>query len=181
MLVVNLFAGPGAGKSTLSAYTFAQLKMRKVNCELVTEFAKDKVWEQNACALNNQVYVFAKQSYRISRCADKVDVVITDSPMVLSALYNKDPVIDKPLRDLIKAVESKYESLNYFLKRKKVYNPVGRLQTETEAKEIDQAVKKLLADFALPYREIDGDLAAADVIVQDVLSKMEAKNGTAGN
>ena len=83
MLIVNLFAGPGAGKSTIAAYVFARLKMAGVNCELAPEFAKDKVWEHNQTALDNQIYVFAKQYYRITRCADQVDVVITDSPVAL--------------------------------------------------------------------------------------------------
>lgn len=52
-IVVNLFGQPGAGKSTLAAYTFAKLKMMNVNCELVTEFAKDKTWEKNFTVLSN--------------------------------------------------------------------------------------------------------------------------------
>ena len=44
-LVVNFFAGPGAGKSSMAAGLFAELKFRGVNCELATEYAKDKVWE----------------------------------------------------------------------------------------------------------------------------------------
>ena len=67
-IVCNLFGPPGAGKSTLAAYVFAKLKMMGVNCELVTEFAKDKVWEKNNEALSNQIYIFAKQYYRMSRC-----------------------------------------------------------------------------------------------------------------
>lgn len=47
MLVVNLFGTPGAGKSTGVAYIFSNLKMRGINAELVTEFAKDMVWEDN--------------------------------------------------------------------------------------------------------------------------------------
>ena len=43
-LVVNLYGAPGSGKSTGAAYIFAKLKMLGVNCELITEFAKDKVW-----------------------------------------------------------------------------------------------------------------------------------------
>lgn len=46
-LVVNLFGVPGAGKSTGAAYIFSQLKMAGINAELITEFAKDKVWEEN--------------------------------------------------------------------------------------------------------------------------------------
>ena len=108
-IIVSLFGAPGAGKSTLSAYIFAKLKMLGVNCELVTEFAKDKVWEKNNEALSNQIYIFAKQYYRISRCADKVDVIITDSPLFLSPFYNKDPEIDAPLKQLVYTISSRYD------------------------------------------------------------------------
>ena len=46
-LVVNLFAGPGAGKSTGAAYIFSMLKMAGIDTEYVNEYAKDKVWEDN--------------------------------------------------------------------------------------------------------------------------------------
>ena len=36
-LLVNLYAGPGAGKSTGAAYIFAKLKMAGVDCEYVSE------------------------------------------------------------------------------------------------------------------------------------------------
>ena len=61
MLLINLFGGPGAGKSTGAAYIFSQLKMAGVNAELVTEFAKDKVWEGNKEVFKNQAYIFGKQ------------------------------------------------------------------------------------------------------------------------
>ena len=53
-LVVNLFGVPGAGKSTGAAYIFAMLKMYGINAELITEYAKDKVWEENTQAFKNQ-------------------------------------------------------------------------------------------------------------------------------
>ena len=46
-LVVNLFAGPGTGKSTAAAQIFQALKWQRFSCELVTEFAKEKVWEES--------------------------------------------------------------------------------------------------------------------------------------
>ena len=60
MLVVNLFGVPGAGKSTGAAYVFSKLKMKGINAELVTEFAKDIVWENNSRGLKNQEYIFGK-------------------------------------------------------------------------------------------------------------------------
>ena len=41
-----VFGGPGCGKSTLMARIFAELKTRGYDCEMVTEFAKDLVWEK---------------------------------------------------------------------------------------------------------------------------------------
>ena len=167
--VVNLYGAPSAGKSTLAAYTFAKLKMLNVNCELVTEFAKDKVWENNNTALANQVYVFAKQYYRLDRCADKVDVVITDSPIALSPFYNKDMDIHEPLKQLAYKISQKYNNLNYFVKRIKKYNPVGRLETEEESDNKAIGLKNMLNEYSIKYTEIDGDLMSADIIVNDIL------------
>lgn len=55
-LIVNLFGVPGAGKSTGAAYIFSCIKMAGVNAELITEYAKDKVWERNDEAFRNQAY-----------------------------------------------------------------------------------------------------------------------------
>lgn len=178
MIVVNLFGSPGAGKSTLAAYVFSKLKMLGVNCELVTEFAKDKVWEQNNVALNNQIYVFAKQYYRLARCDGKVDVAITDSPLFLTPFYNKDKDIDHPLRELVFNIDKKFQNMNYFLRRVKKYNPVGRLQTEEESNEYAVKIKQLLDEMHVQYTTIDGNLMSADVVIDDVLQQLENQKNT---
>lgn len=174
-IIVNLMGSPGAGKSTLASYTFAKLKMMGVNCELVTEFAKDKVWENNITALSNQIYVFAKQYYRLDRCADKVDVIITDSPLLLSPFYNKDPDIHEPLKQLVYKISKKYNNLFYFVKRIKKYNPVGRLETEEQSNQKSIELKNMLHDNDVKFVEIDGDLMSADIIVNDIMKLIEQK------
>ena len=42
--------------------------MKGINAELITEFAKDKVWENNEDVFKNQAYLFGKQSFKMSRC-----------------------------------------------------------------------------------------------------------------
>lgn len=167
-IVVNLIGAPGAGKSTLAAYTFAKLKMLDVNCELVTEWAKDATWEHNDIALSNQIYVFANQYFRIYRCANQVDVIITDSPLVLSPYYNKNLNIHETLCELVRKINANYTNLNYFVKRVKRYNPVGRNQTEDESNQIAEELKKNMEEFGLKYTEIYGDLTSADVIIETV-------------
>lgn len=169
---MSLYGQPSAGKSTLGAVTFAKLKMMGVNCELVTEFAKDKVWEKNNQALSNQIYIFAKQYYRVSRCASQVDVVVTDSPLFLSPFYNKDPEIDEPLKQLAYIISNKYDNLNYFVKRVKKYNPIGRLQTEAESDQIGVRIKEMLRAYNIDFKEVNGDLMSADIIVQHVIEHL---------
>lgn len=155
-IVVNLFAGPGAGKSTAAAYIFSQLKMKGINCELITEFAKDKTWEKNYSALRCQEYVFGKQSYKMDRCRDQVDVIITDSPLPLGIFYNQNPVLGRHYESLVMDVFNTYDNLNFFINRKKPYNPVGRNQTEEEAKEIDERIKTFCQKHDISYLIKDG-------------------------
>lgn len=113
-LVVNLFGAPSSGKSAGAAYIFAKLKMDYVNAKLVTEFAKDKTYERNNMVLANQFYVFGKQAFRLDRVVNQVDVVITDSPLLLSNYYaGNDPMMEifkKACADLFKS----YDNLNFF-------------------------------------------------------------------
>lgn len=173
MILVNLFGAPGAGKSTGAAYIFSQLKMRGVNAELVTEFAKDKVWEESKAVFNNQAYIFGKQYFRISRCADKVDVVITDSPLLLSVIYNNDPVLGEEFNEVVRNVMKNYNCMNYYLTRTKKYNPIGRFQTEAESDEIADEIHQLLVRENLLFNETTGDIEGYDNIVEDILDILE--------
>lgn len=134
MLIINLFGAPGAGKSTGAAYVFSQLKAAGINAELVTEFAKDKVWEETKAVFENQAYIFGKQYFRISRLVGKVDVAITDSPILLSAFYGKnDQVLGKEFNDLTLKVFNHYDSVNVYVHRVKPYNGAGASRLKLRA------------------------------------------------
>lgn len=157
-LIVNLFGGPGCGKSTGAAWLFSRLKLAGIDCELVTEFAKDKVWEDNQEVFNNQFYITGKQSFKISRCFGKVDVIITDSPIAIGSMYcdeNKSP----KLKEAIFEDFNRYRDNNFniLLRRVKDYNPNGRNQTEDEAKNIDDSTRNWLTENEIPFIVFDGD------------------------
>ena len=169
MLVVNLFGVPGAGKSTGAAYIFSKLKMNGINAELITEFAKDKVWENNTEVFKNQAYLFGKQSYKMSRCRDKASVLVTDSPLPLSIFYNDDKVLGEDFNKTVMNVFNSYNNLNYLLLRVKPYNEAGRHQTEQESNSLKQPMIDLLHNRQIKYTEHNGDIEGYDAIVSDVL------------
>ena len=181
-LIVNLYGGPGTGKSSGAAYIFSKLKMAGIDAEYVTEFAKDKVWENNIEAFKCQFYITGKQSFRISRCFGKVDVIITDSPIVLGKIYAD--LIGRPKLGLACLEEADQypagSTLEIFLKRVKPYNTNGRNQTEEEAKKIDETVKKLLLERAASRHydvaEFDGDQEGYERLyffIKDMLATRE--------
>lgn len=141
-LVVNLFAGPGAGKSTTAAGIFYDLKTRGVSCELVTEFAKDLTWEERHDTFKDQLYIFGKQFHRIFRLLGKVDVIITDSPILLTPVYDGEK--RKSLEQLVVEEHHKMWTYNVFLNRKKAFNPKGRIHDEVDAGKLDILIRNML-------------------------------------
>lgn len=175
-LVVNLFGAPGSGKSTGAAYIFSKIKMLGINAELVTEFAKDKVWEQNEVAFQNQAYIFGEQSYRLSKCAGKVDVIITDSPLPLSIIYNADPLLTENFNSTVMDVFNGYVNLNYLLTRVKEYSHIGRLQTEGESDALAEHISNMLNDRNIRYTKVDGNTSGYDYIVRCIVEYLDGVN-----
>ena len=173
MILVNLYGAPGSGKSTGAAYIFAKLKMAGVDAELVTEFAKDKVWEESKEAFNNQAYMFGKQYFRISRCADKVDVIVTDSPLPLSIFYNSTEILSKEFNEMVMKVANSYERMDYLIHRVKPYNPNGRFQTEEESNKLADELVDFLDFYEIDFKPISGSVEGYDKIVEEILKALK--------
>ena len=169
-LLVNLYAVPGAGKSTGAAYIFAKLKMAGIDCEYVSEYAKDRVWQDDQFPLKHcQLYVTGKQCLKITRLLGKVDVVVTDSPIAIGAMYTDE----KPYQDVCLYEAKKYKNTyNIFVNRFKKYNTNGRNQTEDEAKEIDKRIKDFLTTNGIPFTEANGTEDGYNQIVKDIVDKL---------
>lgn len=173
-LVINLFAGPGAGKSTLAALLYSRLKMQHVDCELVREFAKDKTWEKNWSALSDQLFVTAYQHYSQHMVQGQVDAIITDSPLLLGLFYHKEENarIKNAFYQLVKEIFNSQNNLNFFITRTKPYNQNGRNHTEEESKEIDEQIKRFLNENEIPYQEISAKEDSVEILLSQVLNKL---------
>jgi septum formation inhibitor-activating ATPase MinD len=173
--VINLYSGPGAGKSTTAAATFAALKKNGVNAELVTEYAKGWAWQQRKIGQLDQFYLFAKQLHRECQLYGKVDVIVTDSPIGIAAYYAHKycPAdIAEALRVSHAAVRNQHHAhyIDIVLERTKAYNPKGRYETEEQARAIDGEMREFLTNkLAIDYvvRGTDGDLQLITDLVED--------------
>jgi hypothetical protein len=169
-----MFAGPGAGKSTTSAGLFTILKLHDgIKCELVTEFAKDLVWEERNYTFKNQFYLFAKQQHRVWRVSEKVDITITDSPILLSNIYGKHynrHCANEAFYDYVLMEFNRFKNFNFFIERKKEYAEYGRNETAEEALTVDRKIKEYLKNQNIEYTSIDGTIeginTAADILFE---------------
>lgn len=148
-ITINLYSGPGGGKSTTAAQLFAALKLQGVNAELVTEYAKGWAWQQRKIGQLDQFYLFGKQLHRECQLYDKVDVIVTDSPIGI-ATYYAHRYCPKAIAEAIKQchaavrLQGAAEYIDIVLERTKAYNPKGRYETEEQAREIDLDMRDFL-------------------------------------
>lgn len=169
MKIINLYGGPGIGKSTTAAGLFYEMKKKRLEVELVTEYAKDMVWEGRHNILEDQIYVFAKQHRRIARLKNHgLDWVITDSPICLGLVYVKENTLSNNFSNLVMEVYNSYENYNFLLQRNVKYNPIGRNQDESTAKEFDIKVSNLLTHYNEPFETILGGELAVETILKKI-------------
>jgi hypothetical protein len=71
--VINLFAGPGAGKSTTMAAIFSSMKRKRLNVEMCPEWVKGASWEDRKQTFTDQGYILGKQNYLLHRLRGQVD------------------------------------------------------------------------------------------------------------
>lgn len=155
MLVVNLFGAAGAGKSTLALLVAGILKTEypHLTTECPDEFPKLLVYDEAHKAFGCQIYIAGRQQWQVARCAGHADIVVCDSPVLLSAVYGADTGQNLPeaFTEVCKHYHHTYPSLNYFVTRKHPFEARARLHTEGDEDRIGTAIRRVL-DF-VDYEE----------------------------
>jgi hypothetical protein len=158
----NLFAGPGAGKSTTAADQFARAKKAGHSIELVSEYVKSWAIAKRAVVEFDQVYLMGKQLHYEHRfLSNGIKNIITDSPVLLSACYTRAfyPNLGN-VADHIEGIHAEYErqypSVNIFLDRgDKEYKTEGRYQNRDGAVALDKIVWETLNRLEIPFTTFD--------------------------
>lgn len=173
---INLYAGPGAGKSTTSSWLFAELKKRGYSVELVSEYVKSWAIAKRDIIGFDQVYLMGKQlQYEYRFLAHGIQHIVTDSPVLLSACYTRSYFSDLKIADHMEAIiaeyESRHPSLNIFLNRDgKEYRTEGRWQTSDEAVKMDEIIRSTLDRNDIQYSEFS--FYDSEKILQHVITHL---------
>ena len=163
--VINIFGGPGIGKSGVAAGVYAKLKENHQRAELVTEVAKDYVWEERFNVLtSDQLIIFAKQHRRIDRLRDQVDFVVTDCPILLCIPYiPKDSY--KGIEPLMVETAASFDNINIMLERSTgTHTDFGWYHILEEYKINDKELRDILDKYYPNYSIIPVDKNTVETI-----------------
>ena len=160
--LINLFGGPGIGKSSIAAGIFYKLKKKHISCNNPYEFPKTLAWDNNIPAIKDQLYVFANQHRGIAQSYGKVDYIIIDSPILFSKIYHSYYTEGYPaefygdsFHKMILELHNKYDNINILLERANgVHNDEERFQNYEESLMIDKLCKKVLDENNIPYHTV---------------------------
>jgi hypothetical protein len=119
MLVINLWGGPGAGKSTVAAEVFVKLRQRtQANVEMTHEFATDLCFDQAKENLKDQLFLLGNQWHRLWRLEQiGVDVAISDSPIGLGVAHMPDTTYTEEYTALVDKLRWVYPSIDIMIDR----------------------------------------------------------------
>ena len=165
--MINIWGGPGAGKSTVAAGLFYKMKVQGSVVELVTEYAKDLNYDDAMAGMvDQQPFIFAEQNRRQHRLRKHVDFAITDSPIILGMVYgHSEGFTSTHFYEYAIETFKTYDNVNIFLQRNHDYQTGGRYHNEDEAIRIDSDIAKLLVGEQIPYNNVKiGPYAIAQVL-----------------
>ena len=172
-IVINAFAGPGAGKTTSCLEVAEKLKKQGFVTEYVQEYAKELVYDNNFIMLDghyeHQFAILNEQMKRINRLYGKVDFIVTDSPILLNNTYlneDKNTEVYSAYSDSVNKLYGLYNNFNYFVERDtSVFEKEGQIHNLEQSIAIDNELKNMLHN-----NQIDFDVythATIDNIVRD--------------
>lgn len=153
-VVINAFGGAGAGKTTACLGIVEELKKKGFIAEYVQEYAKDLVWEENWEMLDgsqkHQFEILKEQMKRMDRLYGKVDFIVTDAPILLNKVYNKE--LTPEYESMLQQINGQYANFNFVVERNpENFEQQGRMQNLKESMQKDNEIKEMLKTHGLYF------------------------------
>jgi nicotinamide riboside kinase len=171
--ILNLYGGPGTGKSSTAMALTAHLRILGKKVEYVDEFAKELVYENRIDILQgpsqDQLYILANQNRKIQRLVNNnIDWIITDSPLLTGLFYVNENYYPNNFKNLVFEIFNSYENINIVLSRSTEYQTWGRNHSLEEAIEIDRNILKMFEENNISYLNLSVD----ENIVKNIINNI---------
>jgi hypothetical protein len=172
--VVNVIGGPGCDKSLITAAIIVFLKLREKTIEVIPDFAKSLVWQQNFEVLKNQYFIAQRQFEMLSLLDGQVQFLVTECSLPQVLYYNEnylDNICDiEKTRKQILEWYNQCNNINIFVERgDRKYIRTGRFQDEEQARNVDRGMRELLDREALPYTVLPSDVTAVNAFAATLI------------
>ena len=172
--LINLFGGPGIGKSSIAAGVFYELKRKHISCNNPYEFPKRLAWDNNLPAIKDQLYVCANQHRGIAECYGKVDYIVVDSPVLFSLIYKTwyskgypAEFYSEAFNQMVLDLHNNYDNINVMLERPEAnHNDEERFQNLEDSIKIDSHCIKTLNENNIDYHIIKTDDNTVEKIIE---------------
>jgi len=173
--IINIFGGPGIGKSSIAAGVTYKIKKNHISCDQPYEFPKLLAWDDNHSAIQDQLYVLANQHRGIVKSYGKVDYIVLDSPILLSLTYRNyykgteypSSLYGESFDKMVLDTFNQYDNINIVLDRAEgVHNNDERYQNLEESKELDGVIENSLIENNIPFHKIKVDDDTVDNIMK---------------
>lgn len=155
--IIEVYGGPSIGKSTVASQLYSQFKLRGASVEMAHEYVKRWAWEGRPVRAFDAYYILGKQIKEESSLFNKVDVIISECPVALSATYAELYAPQHVLNGISASVRSYYAAsaqdghrrIAVLLPRKHRYVAAGRFEDADQARIVDAVIANQLGNFSL--------------------------------
>lgn len=146
------------------------------------EYARELVYEKDMEMLDgspeHQYEILKEQTRRMDRLYDQVDFIVTDSPVMLNTIYNKQ--LTPEYESLVNELQGEYINYSFFMERDvSNFEEEGRIHNLTESIEKDNEIKDMLQRNEIKYKTYNHE--NVNEIVNDAIDFYEKINAGKSN
>ena len=172
--VINVIGGPGCDKSLITSAIVLYLKLNDKTIEVIPDFAKSLVWQQNFEVLKNQYFIAQRQYEMLSLLDGQIQYLVTECSLPQVLYYNEnylDNICDiGKTRTQILDWYNQCNNINIVVERgERKYIRTGRFQDEDQARAVDRGMLELLDREGLPYTSLPAAVDAVNTFAATLL------------
>jgi hypothetical protein len=172
--VINVIGGPGCDKSLVTSAIVLFLKLHEKTIEVIPDFAKSLVWQQNFEVLKNQYFIAQRQYEMLSLLDGQIQYLVTECSLPQVLYYNEnylDNICDiGKTRTQILDWYNQCNNINIVVERgERKYIRTGRFQDEDQARAVDRGMLELLDREGLPYTSLPAAVDAVNTFAATLL------------